>query len=557
MQAVQEYRLRHRRILPITEEIVSAIYERRSSEDIRRISGRPTLPDDGARNHSRRRSERHHLRADRGATVSTVRTFAALISPHGVTLVEHQRDRDWVRAIGQWTDHRPAVSVDEAITRLTALLDRTGARKPRLAVALEQFGVIHHLMTLPNAADAIIEPIVRRELHRVFNAPDPVIAFTRDDTASVEPGGPRQIMIAGAPPDTVDALRLLESNGARIEIATVVPKAMHSLYELGGASKEPTAVLICLESGPHLAFFLDGRLELAIGPPMAPDGDRPTLAMILDQLERGAVYFREEFGGAEATRVLLAAHEEDYTDIAHAIESRVTARVKPLFKGAASPEAVVAIGAALEAQHRSPLDLFPHRPTAKRRARALVTGPGRYMTTAVAAAAIALVWGATQVYSFAAARRENARLRETIAAALPATTAMRAVAQRRADRVAQAAFVRDRIADRSTLTGTLAAISANASESIALDTVHVRRADDGWSATVEGTAHGASTTQAVFGVDALLKGIRALHTVSVASLDDFAYSQAGADSLRSTTTPVTIAFHLSFTVKRAAGDSAR
>lgn len=33
--------------LPITDEIVSAIYERRSSEDIRRISGRPTLLDDG------------------------------------------------------------------------------------------------------------------------------------------------------------------------------------------------------------------------------------------------------------------------------------------------------------------------------------------------------------------------------------------------------------------------------------------------------------------------------------------------------------------------------
>lgn len=33
--------------LPITDEIVSAIYERRSSEEIRRISGRPTLFDDG------------------------------------------------------------------------------------------------------------------------------------------------------------------------------------------------------------------------------------------------------------------------------------------------------------------------------------------------------------------------------------------------------------------------------------------------------------------------------------------------------------------------------
>jgi type IV pilus assembly protein PilB len=35
--------------LPITEEITAAIYERRSSDEIRRISGRPTLLDDGLR----------------------------------------------------------------------------------------------------------------------------------------------------------------------------------------------------------------------------------------------------------------------------------------------------------------------------------------------------------------------------------------------------------------------------------------------------------------------------------------------------------------------------
>jgi type IV pilus assembly protein PilB len=35
--------------LPITEQIVTCIYERRSSEDIRRVSGRPTLLDDGLR----------------------------------------------------------------------------------------------------------------------------------------------------------------------------------------------------------------------------------------------------------------------------------------------------------------------------------------------------------------------------------------------------------------------------------------------------------------------------------------------------------------------------
>ena len=35
--------------LPITEEIVSCIYERQSSEAIRRLSARPTLMDDGIR----------------------------------------------------------------------------------------------------------------------------------------------------------------------------------------------------------------------------------------------------------------------------------------------------------------------------------------------------------------------------------------------------------------------------------------------------------------------------------------------------------------------------
>jgi type II secretory ATPase GspE/PulE/Tfp pilus assembly ATPase PilB-like protein len=35
--------------LPITEQVVTCIYERRSSEDIRRVAGRPTLLDDGLR----------------------------------------------------------------------------------------------------------------------------------------------------------------------------------------------------------------------------------------------------------------------------------------------------------------------------------------------------------------------------------------------------------------------------------------------------------------------------------------------------------------------------
>lgn len=485
--------------------------------------------------------------------MSKDRTFAAFIAHDGVTLVEHQRENDWVRAIEQWTDLRPAASIDEAVARLSSLLVRTGARKPRLALAIEQFGVMHHLMTLPRATDTVIEPIVRRELQRVFSATDPIIAFTRSDAPAADPKAPQQVVIAAAPKDTIDALRAITPAGTRIEIATVVPKAMHSLYELGGASREPTAVLVCLESGPHLAFFLDGRLELAIDPPIALEGDRPTVEMILDQVERGAVYFRQQFRGAEATRVLLAAREDEYAEIATAIESRITARVKPLFKGAASPEAVVAIGAALEGRHRSPLDLYPHPPTAAERARALVQGPTRYVTAAVAAALVAFAWGATQVGSYAAASRETNRLRDTLATETPAIVPMRVVAQRRADLATQAQFVRDGIADRAALTETLAAIASAASEGISFDTVAVQHAGDGWSATIEGTARGTTTTQAVYGLDALLKSIRALHTVSSAALDDFDYPKSADDSLPRAGGPVTIAFHLSFAAHRAAG----
>lgn len=479
------------------------------------------------------------------------RTFAAFIAHDGITLVEYQRDQEWVRAIDQWTDLRPASSIDEAVARLSALLGRTDARKPRLALVIEQFGVMHHLMTLPRTTDAVIEPIVRRELQRVFSATDPVVSFTRSEVPGADPKAAQQIVIAAAPKDTIEALRAITPSTTRIDIATVVPKAMHSLYELGGASREPTAVLVCLESGPHLAFFLDGRLELAIDPAIAVEGDRPTVAMVLDQVERGTVYFRQQFRGAEATRVLLAARDDEYTEIATAVESRITARVKPLFKGAASPEAIVAIGAALEGRHDSPLDLYPHPPTAAQRAKRLVRGPARYVTAAVAVAAIALVWSAVQVVSYASPNRETNRLRQTIAAETPAIAPMRQVAQRRADLAAQASFVRNGIADRAAVTRTLAAIGSNAVDGISFDTVHVQRAGEGWSATIEGTARGATTTQAVYRLDAVLKSIRALHTVSTASLDDFDYPKAPDDSVRATSGPVTIAFHLSFTAHRA------
>src|SRR5207245_8926856 len=40
---------------------------------------------------------------------------------------------------------------------------------------------------------------------------------------------------------------------------TTLFRSMHALYEAAGVSAEPTAVLACLESGPHVAFFIDRK----------------------------------------------------------------------------------------------------------------------------------------------------------------------------------------------------------------------------------------------------------------------------------------------------------
>jgi hypothetical protein len=486
------------------------------------------------------------------------RSFGALVAHDGVTLVEFETERTGIRVANQWSDNGRSTTIDEALNRLTALISTLGIRRGRLSVAIEQFGVVHHVMVLPPAADEVLRPVVKREVQRVFGVPDPVVAFSRgaaqerrEPARADEKTAPRQLFVAGAPSSTVDALASrLAMKGWTIEIATVVPKAMHALYEMSGAPLEPTAVLLCLESGPHLAFFLDGRLELAIDPPIALEGDRPSLAMVLDQVERGAVYFRQQFRGASASRILLAAPADEYEALASELEQRLSARVKPLVVGNASPEAVVAMGAVLEAQSASPLDLFPHPPTAGERIATAVRGPNAVLLGAAAAAIIAVLWGASQYRTLTSARRENERLRQTVAEAIPALGPMRQTAERRAGVMRQIDFVRRGLDERSALSRSLTGVASSLPDGVVFDSLSVTRAADAWDVHIAGVSHGMSAAQAVGGLQAFLQGLRTRPSISGTTLNNFDY--VNGDSLAPSNS-VQIQFHLTFNVKRAEG----
>jgi hypothetical protein len=492
----------------------------------------------------------------------SARTFGALVAHDGVCLVEYRAERTGIRVVSQWSSHERSASIDQAATRLAALIAARGARRPKLAIAVEQFGVVHHTMTLPAAADEVLRPIVEREMQRLFGLTDAAIAFARgvsaeqrDAPRNMSAAAPTQLFIAATPRDTIDAIyaRLI-SAGVDVEIATVVPKAMHSLYQAAGASNEPTAVLVCLEGGPHLAFFIDGRLELAIDPPIALEGERAPVSVILDQVERGAVYFRQQFRGATATRMLLAAPADEFQALATALDERLRVRVSPLYPGDVAPEAVVAMGAVLEARQAAPLDFYPHPPTFADRLRESLRGPNGAIAVVGVAAVVAGIWAGAQFLSLSATRAENERLRNSIRGSVAAVEPMRRVAERRADYVHSVSFIDATNAERQALTTTLREIADAAPSGVRFDTLRVSRAANGWAGQIAGEAAGATAAQAAGALDVFYQSIRRRTGISAATLDEFEYPVAsGPDSTKKAAGPVVINFKVSFAIARAEG----
>jgi len=491
--------------------------------------------------------------------LSASRTFGALLAHDGVCLVEYRAERSGLRVVAQWSDATRSSSIDEAADRLVSMVSALGIARARIALAIEQFGVFHHVMTLPPARDDLLRPIVAREVQRVFGLTDPVFAFARagderapDDAAART--APRRLFVAGGPRDAIDALASrFDCTSVEIDIATVVPKAIHSLFEATGGLLEPTAVLVCLEGGPHLAFFLDGRLELAIDPPIALEGERAPVAVVLDQVERGAVYFRQQFRGATATRLLLAAPAADYDALAAALGERLSVRVSPLFSGASTPDAVVAMGAVLEARRGTPLDFYPHPPTWSDRARMMLRGPNAVVAGAAAAAMIVWLWSAGQFAALSSLRSVSDSLRTAVRAAGPTVEPMRRLAERRADFAHEAAFVGATRAERSALADVLRAIAQRVPDELRFDSLTVARANGAWSASIAGQSTGATAARAVRALDAFYQAVRSRPEVGSATLDQFDYSApGGADSTRIAGGPVVANFRMSFSIARPA-----
>jgi len=470
----------------------------------------------------------------------TKREFAAFVAPDGVWLVEYNCERDGYRIVAEWSDHSAAASIDATLDHLLTVIAHHSAGRARISIVLDQFGAFHHVMTLPEAPDEVLRPIVQREVQRVFGTPDAVVSFaTGGQVERREPSradgrtAPRHVVVAGAPRGTVDAIGAkLREKALDVRRVTVVADAMRKLYEAAGGPAEPTAMLICLGGGPHLAYFLDGRLEVSIDPPIVLQGERASVTMIMDQVERGNVYVRQQFRGAAVSRMLVAARAEEFSALSKALEDEFGVHVEPLLPGANSPEAVVAMGAALEPSGGAALDLFPHPPTFADRARMLARSSSGLAAATGAVAILVGIWTVTQFAQLVSVRGDVARREADLRASTSQVQSLRDVAERRADFVGEVSFIRASTDERASLASSLAAIGNALPAAARLDSLRVTRAADGWTGAMTGVVVGATTGEAVRSLDALFQLVRAQRGVMSATLDEFSYTaqHSGADA---------------------------
>ena len=434
------------------------------------------------------------------------RGFAALIDQDRVVVLEYVQEKTGFRVIATRTDARRFSTPEEAADAVSGLLGELKAKRVSLAIVLQHFGSFFHTIVLPPAPDDVIRPIILREVQRSFNITDAAVAFST--AGSVErrdaPRGggapvPRQVLIAGAPQAVIAALQARFAT-ARIHVEglTVMPEVFRRLYDALDGSTEATAMLVCLANGPHVAFFVNGRLEMAIDPPLALEGEAPLdPAVIVDQLERGAIFLRQQSRGTVATRLLLAAPTEDYETLSSIIETRTGMHVAPLGRDIGSPEMVVALGAVLAARATDRLDLFPRAPTFDARLRAAVTGPSGLTTVVLTAAAVAAFWAVMQFAVFLRAKRDIVSVQAQVAKAIPAVAGMRQSAQGRQRIAGIRSALAFSQAERRLVGGLLTSLAESAPPGAQLDSFSVVRVGQGWKTTVFGRAAGASGSAAL------------------------------------------------------------
>ncbi|MEO5569018.1 MAG: hypothetical protein ABIR92_11030 [Gemmatimonadaceae bacterium] len=440
-----------------------------------------------------------------GSLTGPGRKFSALIDQDSVTVLEYAQEQSGFRLVDTRATIRRFNAPAAAADALADLLDEMRARNAVVSIVMQHFGSFFQSLVLPAADEATTHNLILREVHRSFGSQDPTIEYSTvtpvegRESGAAAGYGQRHVFVAGAPSAALEAIRSrLAKARLQVELLTVIPEIFRRLYESLDGSTEATAVLVCLQNGPHVAFFVNGQMELAMEPPLAVVGQAPLdTTMILDQLDRGAIFLRQQAGGTVATRLLLSAPAADYDRLGSIIEARTGMRVASLGHGIGSPETVIAMGAVLAAHESDAIDLYPRPKPIAERVKAATSGPSLVVTSLFALAAATVLWSVLQINDLRRARAGLEATQARVEQAMPALQKVQTAARNR-ERIADIRTAMQASAlERSAVAKLLSSVAGASDPDAQLDSVAVTRIDRGFQTTIFGRASGVSAPAAM------------------------------------------------------------
>lgn len=469
----------------------------------------------------------------------------AYACPRGVSVIEVRTTRAGLQVLRTFDVPASLATPAAAVAKLVDILDGAGIRRAQFAVAVRGFGVVHHVLALPRARDELLTPIAERELRRlepgIGNA---VIAWLPlpDEPPAVDVPPQRHLLVSAAPSEVVDAFHAgLEAH--QLLHLTALPAAMHRLNDEFERPAEATALVAPLRDGAFLGFFLDGAMRLVVEPPMAQEDFALDPATLAEEVELGVMFVRQQFRGAQVSRITIAASQESFPDAEGPFADRLGLQPTRLAIRELSADGLAAVGAVLDARSAHPLSFAGSVGEGAR-------GGGK---SALRAASFAAIIVAALVGMFAVAQTIRARqasrslqdARRRIEQESFGIASMRETAdQRKLIRDAMAA-VRFATKERNELQQTLGAVGSAVNYPVRLDSIRLDFGTDSWIVLLGGTIVAETNGRAVQGLNDFYRDLPRRLVLEDLRLEQLTYADSGAAA---NTGRAVIGFGLTFVV---------
>jgi hypothetical protein len=471
------------------------------------------------------------------------RLVGAFVCPRGVSAIEYRVTGKGIEVLRAFDQPARINSERQAADHLLRILQDAGIRKAAIALTIRGFGVVHHMLGLPPARDELLSPIVDRELKRLEpQLDDPRVGWLglSTDPAEMTDAPPqRQVLAAAVPKHVGDAIGgAISAAGHRLAHFTVLPAAAQRLHEEFVPDGSPSALVVPLHDGGFLGFFVGGALRLAVEPPV-PEGEYVDAAAIAEEAELGAMFVRQQFRGAQLSRVVVAAPAESFIGAEGVINERLGVPVTRFTVQHLSAGALIALGGVIDSRATSPLSLAgaPVRQSAA----------GMLGSISLAAVALAIAVGAfTAIEAFRArdAFAELQRARQQIDAEAFSLGGIRETADQR--RLVRDAIEAMRLSsrDRRELQNGLSTLAGTVIPPIRLDSLHLDRGSNGWVSGIAGSVTSESNARSVEVLHEFYRDLPRRLGVEELSLGQLSYADENAESGE----PGSVRFQISFVI---------